>query len=98
MFRDAFRVYLPTRLQQEADYINLFIETNEELNKEYMKLVDTQIPISNGNWVNFNFLQTLKTISGCLDARDISQLKFSANYIKDESDSILAPFCVLFGK
>jgi hypothetical protein len=98
MFRDAFKVYLPTRLQQEADYINLFIETNEELNKEYMKLVDTQIPISNGNWVNFNFLQTLKTISGCLDARDVSQLKFSANYIKEENDGLLAPFCVLFGK
>ena len=59
-FRDSFRVYLPTRLQQEADYINLFIETNDELNKEFMKLVDTQIPISNGNWVNFNFLDTLK--------------------------------------
>jgi len=76
IFRDSFRVYLPTRLQQEADYINLFIETNDELNKEFMKLVDTQIPISNGNWVNFNFLDTLKKIAGSLTTSDISNLKF----------------------
>jgi hypothetical protein len=90
-------VYLPTRLQQEADYINLFIETNEELNKEFMKLVDTQIPISNGNWVNFNFLDTLKLISGCFTTGDISNLKYAVNNIKDDNDILFAPIWVLFG-
>ena len=84
-------------MQQEADYINLFIETNEELNKEFMKLVDTQIPISNGNWVDFNFLATLKCISGCLTAADISTLKYTVNNIKEDNDTLFAPFCVLFG-
>lgn len=97
-FRDSFRVYLPTRLQQEADYINLFIETNEELNKEFMKLVDTQIPISNGNWVNFDFLDTLKYISQGLSNENISALKFAANHIKDYNDTLFAPFCILFGE
>jgi hypothetical protein len=84
-------VYLPTRLQQEADYINLFIETNEELNKEFMKLVDTQIPISNGNWVNFNFLDTLKLISSCFTTGDISNLKYAVNNIKNDNDMLFAP-------
>lgn len=97
-FRDSFRVYLPTRLQQEADYINLFIETNEELNKEFMKLVDTQIPISNGNWVNFNFLETLKFISGCFNSQDISSLKFACNNTRDTCDVLFAPFCILFSQ
>lgn len=98
LFRDSFRVYLPTRLQQEADYINLFIETNDELNKEFMKLVDTQIPISNGNWVNFNFLETLKTISSSFTSQDISTLKFAANNVGETNDILFAPFCVLFGQ
>ena len=96
LFRDSFRVYLPTRLQQEADYINLFIETNDELNKEFMKLVDTQIPISNGNWVNFNFIDTLKFISTSFTNQDISDLKFAANNVKENNDMLFAPFWVLF--
>ncbi len=32
LFKNSLRVYLPTRLQQEADYINLFIEENEPAN------------------------------------------------------------------
>ena len=91
-FRDSFRVYLPTRLQQEADYINLFIETNEELNKEFMKLVDTQIPISNGNWVNFDFLETLKFISQGIVNKDISDLKFAVKNVKQHNDILFAPF------
>lgn len=98
LFRDSFRVYLPTRLQQEADYINLFIETNDELNKEFMKLVDTQIPISNGNWVNFNFIETLKFISTSITTQDLSDLKFAANNVKENNDMLFAPFCVLFNQ
>ena len=98
LFRDSFRVYLPTRLQQEADYINLFIETNDELNKEFMKLVDTQIPISNGNWVNFNFIDTLKFISTSITLQDLSDLKFAANNVKENNDMLFAPFWVLFNQ
>jgi len=98
MFRDSFKIYLPTRLQQEADYINLFIETNDELNKEFMKLVDTQIPISNGNWLNFDFINTLKIISHGFANKDISDLKFTVNNTVESNDILFAPFCILFSQ
>lgn len=98
LFNHSIRVYLPTRLQQEADYINLFIEENEELNREFMKLVDTQIPISQGNWVCFDFLETLRQISHGLTNKDVSDIKFCINNLKEQNDVLLAPFCILLGE
>jgi|JI10StandDraft_1071094.scaffolds.fasta_scaffold113263_2 glycerol-3-phosphate O-acyltransferase len=63
-----------------------------------MKLVDTQIPISSKNWVNFDFIETLKIISSNLTNKDISDLKFAINNIKETHDVLLAPFCILMGK
>jgi hypothetical protein len=60
-----------------------------------MKLVDTQIPISSKNWVNFDFLSTLKTISNLMTNKDISEMKYAINNIKDQHDVLLAPFCIL---
>jgi len=48
-----------------------------------MKLVDTQIPISSKNWVNFDFLSTLKIISNLMTNKDISELKYAINNIKE---------------
>lgn len=63
-----------------------------------MKLVDTQIPISSKNWVNFDFVETLKVISSNLTNKDISDLKFAINNLKETHDVLLAPFCVLLGE
>ena len=63
-----------------------------------MKLVDTQIPISSKNWVNFDFVETLKIISSNLTNKDISDLKFAINNLRDVHDVLLAPFCVLLGE
>jgi hypothetical protein len=60
-----------------------------------MKLVDTQIPISQKNWVNFDFLETLKVISNSLENKDISDLKFAIHNVKESHDVLLAPFCIL---
>ena len=97
LFKLSLRIYLPTRLQQEADYINIFIEGHEGLNREFMKLVDTQIPISNGNWVCFDFVETLKVISESLSSKEISELKFIVQNIKPDHEILLAPFCLLMG-
>lgn len=63
-----------------------------------MKLVDTQIPISSKNWVNFDFVETLKFISTTLTNKDITDLKFAINNLKDVHDVLLGPFCVLMGE
>ncbi len=63
-----------------------------------MKLVDTQIPISQKNWVCFDFLETLRVISESLIGKDLSDLKFAVNNIKETHDVLLAPFCILFGE
>ena len=63
-----------------------------------MKLVDTQIPISSKNWVNFDFVETLKIISSNLTNKDISDLKFAINNLREAHDVLLAPFCVLLGE
>ena len=76
----------------------MFIEENEEANKEFMKLVDTQIPISSKNWVNFDFAETLKMISTSLSSKDVSELKYNINNIKTDADILMAPFCILMGE
>ena len=60
-----------------------------------MKLVDTQIPISSKNWVNFDFLSTLKIISNSMTNKDVSELKFAISNVKESNDVLLAPFCIL---
>ena len=41
LFDSSLKVYLPIRLQQEAEFINAYLESYEDLNSKYLKFVDT---------------------------------------------------------
>jgi hypothetical protein len=65
---------LPTRLQQEAEFINAFLEENEPLNSKFLKLVDTQIPLAKENWLVFDFQEVINSIHA-ITKHDLTNLK-----------------------
>ena len=48
--------------------------------------------------MNFDFVEALKVISGTLSNKDISDLKFATNNLKESHDVLLAPFCILMNE
>ncbi|CDW75554.1 UNKNOWN [Stylonychia lemnae] len=97
-FNQTAKSYLPTRLQQEAEFINAFLEENDEINQKFLRIVDTQIPIAKKNWLFFDFQDVLNNLS-LISKEDVTNLKF---FLKGSSfstsvDVCLAPICLLFG-
>jgi len=85
--------YFPFALQREADIIYRELEENEELNKNYMEVVQTQIPISTNDWLK---LELGETLDCTLTKQDVTNIK-AIKKVPNEKDVIFAPFCILNG-
>lgn len=63
---------------------------------EFMKLIDSQIPLSNKNWLEFDLNLVLGRLN-ILEKSIITSVKAIKNLGK-LSDCVFAPFCIIFGK
>ena len=87
--------YYKRRVKIEIDRITLYQENNKEKVEFYMKNIDSQIPLSNKGWLDFD----LKSVSNkllILDRNLLTKLRSIKNIGKN-TDLIYAPFCIIFG-
>ena len=87
--------YYKRRVKIEIDSITKYQEKNREKVDFYMKNIDSQIPLSNKGWLDFD----LKSVSNkllILDRNLLTKLRSIKNIGKN-TDLIYAPFCIIFG-
>ena len=87
--------YYKRRVKIEIDSITKYQEKNKEKVDFYMKNIDSQIPLSNKGWLDFD----LKSVSNkllILDRNLLTKLRSIKNIGKN-TDLIYAPFCIIFG-
>ena len=87
--------YYKRRVKIEIDSITKYQEKNREKVDFYMKNIDSQIPLSNKGWLDFD----LKSVSNkllILDRNLLTKLRAIKNIGKN-TDLIYAPFCIIFG-
>ena len=95
MFLTLVHEYYQKRLKMEIQTITLYQNYNQEKTSIFMKNIDSQIPISTKNWLDFDLNSVTNTIQS-LSRNTITQLRSIKN-IGKFSDSIYAPFCIIFG-
>jgi len=60
-----------------------------------MKIIDSQIPISHKNWLDFDLNSVINKLK-VLDKRVITNLRAIKN-IGKLTEAVFAPFCIIFG-
>ena len=95
LFLNLINDYYEIRLKLEINEITKFQNENEENTTLYMQNIDSQIPISNNNWLEFDLKKVTKNME-LLDKNTIIQLK-SIKKLNKFSETIYAPFCIIFG-
>ena len=95
LFNQIVNDYYPKRLRLEVEKIKIFQERNYHNFLNFMKIIDSQIPISNKNWLDFDLNSVIQKLS-ILDKRLITNLRAFKNTGKI-SEAIFAPFCIIFG-
>ena len=85
--------YYPLRLKMEIDLINSYQNNNKEKIEKIMEIIDSQIPLSSNNWIDFNLTSVINKILN-LDSDNLLKIKSIKNIGKN-SDLIFAPFCIL---
>ena len=87
--------YYKKRVKIEIDNITKYQDNNREKMEIFMKNIDSQIPLSNKGWLDFD----LKSVSNkllILDRNLLTKLRSIKNIGKN-TDLIYAPFCIIFG-
>ena len=87
--------YYPKRLRLEVERIKVFQERNYENFLNFMKIIDSQIPISNKNWLDFDLNSVILKLK-IIDKKVITNLRAIKN-IGKLSEAIFAPFCIILG-
>ena len=95
LFLNLINDYYEIRLKIEINEITKFQNENEENTTLYMQNIDSQIPISNNNWLEFDLKKVTKNME-LLGKNTIIQLK-SIKKLNKFSETIYAPFCIIFG-
>ena len=95
LFLNLINDYYELRLKLEINNITNFQNENEENTMLYMQNIDSQIPISNNQWLEFDLKKVTKNIE-LLDKKTIIQLK-SIKKLTKFNQNIYAPFCIIFG-
>ena len=95
LFQITVHEYYKTRLKLEIEYITSFQEDNKEKTEIFMKNIDSQIPISNGGWLDFDLCSVTNKITS-LTKNTIIKIKAIKSLGKN-SDLIFAPFCIFMG-
>jgi len=87
--------YYKQRLKFEINLITNFQDQNKEKTAIYMKNIDSQIPISTKNWLDFDLISVTQKLK-ILDRNILTKLR-AIKSIGKLSDVIYAPFCIIFG-
>ncbi|MCQ2815722.1 MAG: hypothetical protein MJ252_00510 [archaeon] len=87
--------YFQRRIKIEIEMITEFQNHHQDKMNIFMKNIDSQIPISTNNWLNFD-LGTVTNIMNSLSRDTLTQLRSIKNLGK-MSDNIYAPFCIILG-
>ena len=95
LFYESINNYFEIRLKQEINTITNFKNLNEENTILYMQNIDSQIPISNNNWLEFELKEVTKDME-LLDKDTIIELKSIKKLLKF-NENIYAPFCIIMG-
>ena len=95
LFHEVINDYYEIRLKIEINNITNFKNENEENTILYMQNIDSQIPISNNQWLEFDLKKVTKNME-LLDKDTIIELKSIKKLIKF-NENIYAPFCIIFG-
>ena len=83
------------RLKLEIEYITTFQEENKDKTEIFMKNIDSQIPISNNNWLDFDLSSVTSKITS-LTKNTLIKIK-AIKSLGKYSDFIYAPFCIFMG-
>ena len=95
LFLNIINDYYEVRLKLEINNITNFQNQNEEKTVLYMQNIDSQIPISNNQWLEFDLKKVTQDME-LLDKNTIIQLK-SIKKLNKFNENIYAPFCIIFG-
>ena len=95
LFLNLVNDYYEIRLKIEIADITNFQNQNEENTILYMQNIDSQIPLSNNQWLEFDLKSVTKNME-LLDKSTIIQLKSIKKLIKF-NENIYAPFCIILG-
>ena len=87
--------YYKKRVKIEIDYITRYQDNNKENVDFFMKNIDSQIPLSNKGWLDFD-LNSVANKLLILDRNLLTKLRSIKN-IGKYTDLIYAPFCIIFG-
>jgi len=96
MFLALIHVYLPKRLRLEVERIRMFQDENYENLFNYMKIIDSQIPVSNNNWLDFNLPSVVEKLK-LLDKNTLVNLKSIKILPSKIPETVFAPFCLIMG-
>ena len=96
LLKNQIHNYYKLRLKNEIDYIITFQDNSKDKAEIFMKNIDSQIPISNNNWLNFD-INTVTEIINSLSKEILIRIK-SIKKLGKYSDLIYAPFCILLGQ
>ena len=66
--------YYPLRLKMEIDLINSYQNNNKEKIEKIMEIIDSQIPLSSNNWIDFNLTSVINKILN-LDSDNLLKIK-----------------------
>ena len=95
LFYESINDYYEIRLKIEINNITNFKNENEENAILYMQNIDSQIPVSNNQWLEFDLKKVTKNME-LLDKDTIIELKSIKKLIKF-NEIIYAPFCIILG-
>ena len=87
--------YYKIRLKLEIEYITTFQEENKDKTEIFMKNIDSQIPISNNNWLDFDLSSVTNKITS-LTKNTLIKIK-AIKSLGKYSDFIYASFCIFMG-
>jgi len=95
LFQSIVHEYYPKRLTIEVEKIKIFQERNYQNFLNFMNIIDSQIPLSNKNWLDLD-LKSVANKLKVLDKKVVTNLRSIKNLGK-LSEAIFAPFCLIFG-
>ena len=94
-FLSLVHEYYQRRLKFEIGLITNYQEENKEKTASFMNNIDSQIPISNKNWLDFDLVSVTQKLQ-LLDRNILTKLR-AIKSIGKLNDVIYAPFCIIFG-
>lgn len=95
MFLALVHEYYPKRLRLEVEKIRQFQEENYDIFLNYMKIIDSQIPISNKGWLDFDLNVVIEKLK-ILDKNIITSMK-TLKCLGKLPEYVFAPFCIIMG-